>query len=108
MTLDGPVGKEAKNYRSYNIHSHDFFDAGNGSNAPAIYSTTSKGDKLRMATTSTVMSELGFLKYSFFKSLVQFKPAVTIMVFDWQSHQGDGSGVYDWRIYEAQVLAEVK
>ena len=48
--------------------------------------------------------DTGFLKYSFFKSLIVFKPAVTILVFDWQNPQS----VYDWKVYEAQVLAEVK
>ena len=34
-----------------------------------------------------------------------FKPAVTIIIFDWQN-QSDSA--YDWKTYEAQVLAEVK
>lgn len=52
---------------------------------------------------ASLAQELGFLKHSFFKSLTLFKPAVTIMVFDWQAHEGG-----DWKLYEAQVLAEVK
>lgn len=47
-----------------------------------------------------MMSELGFLKYSFFKSLTVFKPAVTILVFDWQNQPADSNGLYDWKIYE--------
>lgn len=47
------------------------------------------------------MGELGFLKYSFFKGLTQFKPAVTILVFDWQNQQPDSTtGQYDWKFYE--------
>lgn len=105
-TLESAVMKEMKNYKSFNIQSFDFYDAG-AANPPAIYSTTSKGDKLRMAT-SSLASELGFLRYSFFKSTCLFKPAVTIMVFDWQNHPGDGTGNFDWRFYEQQVLMEVK
>jgi hypothetical protein len=106
LTLEGPAAKELKNYRAFNIQSLDFYDAG-ALVPPAVFSSTSKGDKLRMAT-SALASELGFLRYSFFKSTVQFKPAVTIMAFDWQQHPGDGTGNFDWRFYEQQVLMEVK
>jgi hypothetical protein len=48
------------------------------------------------------MGELGFLKYAFFKNLTVFKPAVTILVFDWQSQQPDvNTGQYEWKQYEA-------
>lgn len=46
---------------------------------PIIYKDTSKGDRIKASST-----DLGFLKYSFFKSLTLYKPAVTIIVFDWQ------------------------
>lgn len=72
--------KEQKNYRSYKILSYDFYDGG-AANQPEIFASTGKGDRLR--TNTAIMSELGFLKYSFFKSLTVFKPAVTILVFDW-------------------------
>jgi hypothetical protein len=65
---------------------------------PEIFASTGKGDRLRAGT--SMMSELGFLKYSFFKSLTVFKPAVTILVFDWQNQPADSNGVYDWKIYE--------
>jgi len=32
------------------------------------------------------------------------KPAITMLVFDWQNEDSN----YDWKIYEAQVLSEVK
>jgi len=35
---------------------------------------------------------------------VMHKPAVTVFVFDWQLQDGG----YDWRTYEAQVLAELR
>lgn len=39
-------------------------------------------------SSASLTQELGFLKYSYFKSTTLFKPAVTIMVFDWQNHTG--------------------
>ncbi|CDW91723.1 UNKNOWN [Stylonychia lemnae] len=83
----------------YNIQSYEFYDSSN-QNLPIIYRDTSKGDRIKQSST-----DLGFLKYSFFKSLTLFKPAVTIIVFDWQ-HQSDSN--FDWKAYEAQVLAEIK
>jgi hypothetical protein len=50
-----------------------------------IYTQTSKGDRIKQS--SAAVGELGFLKYSFFKGITQFKPAVTILVFDWQNSQ---------------------
>jgi hypothetical protein len=52
-----------------------------------IYTQTSKGDRIKQS--SAAVGELGFLKYSFFKGITQFKPAVTILVFDWQNSQPD-------------------
>ncbi len=36
----------------------------------------------------------GYIKKHFFSSVTHFKPAVTIMVFDWQQQ---GLGSFDWR-----------
>jgi hypothetical protein len=85
LTLEAPHVKESKNYRQFDVHSYDFYDISSSQNVsslPLIYSQTSKGDKLRMNSGSP---ELGFLRHSFFKSLQVFKPAVTILVFDWQN-----------------------
>ncbi len=82
MTLESPIVKESKNFRSYKILSYDFFDGG-AQTIPEIFTSTGKGDRMRANT--NLMAELGFLKYSFFKSLSLFKPAVTILVFDWQN-----------------------
>jgi len=97
LTLESAVVKESKNYKQYKILSHDFYDGGapSGATAADIYNQTGKADRLKMGT------ELGFLKYSFFKSLTMYKPAVSILVFDWQSQPPDNNGTYDWKVYEA-------
>ena len=84
----------------FNIQSYEFYDSSN-KDMPIIYRDTSLGGRLKASST-----DLGFLKYSYFKSLILFKPAVTILVFDWQS-QVDTSTL-DWKTYEAQVLTEIK
>lgn len=65
----------------YNIQSYEFYDSSSrGGEIPVIYKETSLGGRIKAGPT-----DLGFLKYSFFKSLTLFKPAVTILVFDWQN-----------------------
>ena len=49
--------------------------------------------------------ELGYLKMRFFDSLAIFKPAVTVMIFDWQ-HEPASS--FDWPTHEAEILDELK
>lgn len=91
----------AKNYKNYNVVSEEFYDAQTQQQyQPLIYRDSSKGDRVKPGPT-----DLGFMKQSFFKALVTFKPAVTILVFDWQNQSESG---IDWKTYEAQVLAEVK
>jgi hypothetical protein len=89
ITLDNSIVKESKNYKQYNVQSYEFYEGAAGQNAPAIYTQTSKGDRLKQ--NSSANGELGFLKYSFFKGITLFKPAVTILVFDWQSQQPDST-----------------
>jgi hypothetical protein len=60
---------------------------------PIIFKETSIGGRIKQTS-----SDLGFLKFSFFKSLILFKPAVTILVFDWQNQQ-DSS--FEWKSFEA-------
>jgi hypothetical protein len=81
ITLDNSIVKESKNYKQYNVQSYEFYEGAAGQNAPAIYTQTSKGDRLKQ--NSSANGELGFLKYSFFKGITLFKPAVSILVFDW-------------------------
>ena len=53
----------------------------------------------------TTQSELGYLKLRFFDSVSIFKPAVTVMLFDWQ-HEPAAS--FDWVRREEQILNELK
>ncbi len=48
--------------------------------------------------------DIGFMKLTFFKGLVLYKPAISILVFDWQN---EDSGV-EWKQYETTVLNQVK
>ena len=91
------IQANSKNFKQYNMQSYEFYDS-SSQNLSVIYRETTKGDRMRT-------TDLGFLKYSFFRALVLIKPAVTILVFDWQTQPDTG---YDWKIYEAQILNEIK
>ena len=47
----------------------------------------------------------GYIKLRFFDSVCIFKPAVTVMVFDWQTM---APGSFDWPKCEGEILEEVK
>ena len=49
--------------------------------------------------------ELGYLKQRFFDSITIFKPALTMLVFDWQTM---GAGSFEWVRCESEILDEVK
>jgi hypothetical protein len=50
-------------------------------------------------------SDLGYLKMRFFDSISIFKPAVTIMLFDY-SHESPSS--FDWSDRESKIMDELK
>lgn len=49
--------------------------------------------------------ELGHIKLRFFDSITVFKPAVTVMIFDWATVS---VGSFDWTSCEANILDELK
>jgi len=49
--------------------------------------------------------ELGHIKLRFFDSITVYKPAVTVMIFDWQTQS---AASFDWPRCENKILEEVK
>lgn len=88
--INEAIQQNPKNFKNFNIQSYEFYDQ-NKYKDQLIYDNPYKNDK-------TKNLELGYLKFSFFKSLILYKPAGTIIVFDWQNQDSLG---YDWKTYEA-------
>jgi hypothetical protein len=49
--------------------------------------------------------ELGHIKIRFFDAITVFKPAVTILVFDWEDL---ALGLFDWPTCEEFIMLELK
>jgi hypothetical protein len=69
-----------KIFKQLNMQSYEFFNPDKPKN-PSIYQVQPKLDKAKTGQDQ----QLCYLKTSFFRSLIMYKPAVTILVFDWQN-----------------------
>jgi len=72
---------------------------------PPFYKEQLSGFASGMFKKHSNQHELGYIKVRFFDSLTIFKPAVTVLSFDWQNLP---IGTFDWPTQEKGVLDEVK
>lgn len=55
---------------------------------------------------SAIVSDIGYIKASFFNNLGFNKPAVTLFIFDYRDFSKEE--VWDWRLIETSILGKVK
>lgn len=72
---------------------------------PAFYKEQQYGFSGGLFKKHANQHELGYIKERFFDSITIFKPAVTIMVFDWENMQ---PGTFQWPACEIEVVDNVK